>query len=70
MIKTKKLDDPTPVPYVAKYGPRYGLRSASRTTSVVDFSFLRPRKGIDLTKVQEITPKYLADMKYFIRHGL
>ena len=49
MFKTKRLNDLPTVPYIVKYGPRSGQRSGE-PTSVVDFSFLRPR---ELTKVSE-----------------
>ncbi len=61
MFKTKRLNDPPPVPYVVKYGPRSGQRSGN-PTSVVDFSFLRLRECPDISKCWNPAPELIAKM--------
>lgn len=55
MIKTKKINEPPVKPYCAEYGPRSGQRSGGNVNTLVDFSFLRPREGLDLSKIQPLT---------------
>lgn len=68
VIKTKPMDSKPQKPYCSVYGPRSGLRSASNVNTLVNFSFLRPRKGIDLDKLQEITPAWKKDMEHMIKN--
>ncbi len=53
-------------PYCFQYGPRSRQRSRDQTTTIVDFSFLRPRAGLDLSDLQALTPEWKKDMEYLI----
>lgn len=66
MIRTRGLYAPTPIPYSVKYGPRREQCFGGHT-SVVNFSFLKPRAGLDINKLQNLTPEWKKNLKYLIR---
>ena len=65
MFKTKRLNDPPPIPYCVKYGPRSGLRTSKKETSVVDFSFLRPREQTPINHFWETSYDILNEVIHF-----
>lgn len=58
MIKTKRINEPPTKPYCVQYGPRSGQRSGGNVNTLVDFSFLRSREGLDLSKLQPLTQEW------------
>lgn len=70
MFKTRRLNETPPIPYCVKYGPRSGLRTTKNETSVVDFSFLRPREGLNLNEVHKIDPEWVDEALKLISNGV
>ena len=68
MFKTRRLNDPMPVPYCVQYGPRSGLRTAKDYTTVVDNSFLRPRPGYYFENSVALTPEWLEEQLNLIEN--
>lgn len=69
MFRTKRLNDPPPVPYCVQYGPRSGLRTANGYTAVVDHSFLRPRPPCqDLEDIKPLDQDWLDEQLEIIKN--
>lgn len=68
MIKTRHLHDPPIISYRVKYGYRRQLNT-NVNGGIVDFSFLKPRAGIKLHELQELTPEWKKNLEYLIRHS-
>lgn len=67
MIRARHIYGKPIETYTSKYGPRSIQRSVG-PTSVVDFSFLKPRAGLSLDELQALTPEWMEDMEYMIKH--
>lgn len=68
MIIARDLYSKSPKPYTVEYGSRREQLSGGSTT-VVDFSFLKPRPGLNLDELQPLTPEWKKDMEYLILHS-
>lgn len=67
MFRTKRLNDPPPVPYCVQYGPRGGHRSATNENTLVDFSFLQRRECPPPSKEWDPSPDVIEEMLAIIK---
>ena len=67
MFRTKRLNDPPPIPYCVKYGPRGGRRSTTNENTLVDFSFLRRRECPSPSKEWDPPPDVIEEMLAIIK---
>ncbi len=68
MINARHIYSEPAQPYCFQYGPRGWRRSAANVNTLVDFSFLCARPGLDVNDLQELTPEWNKDMQYTIQN--
>jgi len=68
MIRARDIYSKSPKSYTVEYGSRRE-RWFGGPTTVVDFSFLKPRPGLNLDELQPLTPEWKKDMEYLILHS-
>ena len=67
MFRTRRINDPAPIPYCVKFGPRSGFRSALDENTLVDFSFLRRRECPLPKKEWDPSPEEIEKMLALIK---
>lgn len=67
MINAREIYLKSSKPYDSIYGSRSQQRSAGNINTLVNFSFLLPRQGLDIDDLQELTPEWEKDMLYIIK---
>lgn len=69
MIKTRNLNSKFIDSYRSRYGSRRQQHNMSKINTLVNFSSLFPRKGLDIDHLQTLTPEWKKNLQYMIRNA-